>query len=157
MTTDFAKLIQALVDAGVRFVVIGGVALVARGGTRITRDLDVCYARDIDNLEALATALQPLQPTLRGAPADLPFIWDARTLRSGLNFSLSTTAGAIDIMGEVPGLGMYPDLAECSSVLRAFDRDVPMLDLAGLERAKRAAGRAKDLIDLEEIAALKRR
>jgi hypothetical protein len=60
-------------------------------------------------------------------------------------------------MGEVPGLGTYQDLAECSSPVRAFDRDVPMLDLSGLERAKRAAGRAKDLIDLEEIAVLKSR
>jgi hypothetical protein len=157
MITDFSQLIAALVDGRVRFVVIGGVALIARGGSRVTRDLDICYARDTENLESLAAALAPLKPTLRGAPPDLPFLWDALTLKSGLNFSLSTVVGAIDIMGEVPGLGGYPEAMQVASVLRAFDRDVAMLDLAGLERTKRAAGRAKDLIDLEEIATLKRR
>lgn len=154
--TGFARLIGALVDAQVDFVLIGGVALVARGGARLTNDVDVVYSRDKANLERLVTAVGPLHPRLRGAPADLPFFFDARTLQSGLNFTLVTDAGELDLLGEVTGLGGYSQAVAVSSVLPLFGRDVRVLDLDGLEKSKRAAGRAKDLLDLELIAALKK-
>jgi hypothetical protein len=107
MATDFRALIAALADHEVDFVVIGGVALVLRGSPRSTADFDICYSRQPANLARLAAALLPLSPTLRGAPPDLPFRLDERTLRSGLNFTLSTTKGDIDILGEVTGIGGY--------------------------------------------------
>jgi len=78
--TSFSKLIAALTDSRVRFVLIGGVALIARGGARVTNDLDLVYDRATDNLENLVSALGPLHPRLRGAPPDLPFLFDTRTL-----------------------------------------------------------------------------
>jgi len=48
-----------------------------------------------------------LKPRLRGTPPDLPFLWDARTLRAGLNFTLDTDLGPIDLLGEVSGIGQY--------------------------------------------------
>lgn len=93
MVTDFRALIDALTGADVEFVVIGGVALVLQGAPRTTVDLDVCYSRTHANLAKLAKGLSPLQPRLRGAPQDLPFTLDARTLRSGLNFTLTTDRG----------------------------------------------------------------
>jgi hypothetical protein len=155
--TDVQRLLEALVGAGVRFVVIGGVAMVLRGSTRVTGDIDVAYARDADNLGRLADALSPFRPRLRGAPPDLPFLWDAQTLRSGLNFTLTCDAGDVDLFGEVPGLGGWAAIEASASPLAVGGTTVPVLDLAGLERAKRAAGRAKDLLDLEEIAAIRRR
>jgi hypothetical protein len=156
MTTAYARLVEALVDAGVRFVVIGGVALVARGGARLTQDLDVVYDRAPDNLDRLVVAVGPLHPRLRGAPPELPFFFDARTLRSGLNFTFVTDAGELDIFGEVAGLGGYLEAEAASSIVTLFGRDVRLLGLDGLERTKRAAGRAKDLLDLETIRALQR-
>jgi hypothetical protein len=156
MTTAYARLVEALVDAGVRFVVIGGVALVARGGARLTQDLDVVYDRAPDNLDRLVAAVGPLHPRLRGAPPELPFFFDARTLRSGLNFTFVTDAGELDIFGEVAGLGGYVEAEAASSIVTLFGRDVRLLGLDGLERTKRAAGRAKDLLDLETIRALQR-
>lgn len=154
--TSFPRLIGALVDAEVRFVLIGGVALVARGGSRVTQDVDVVYDRAPDNLERLVKAIAPLHPRLRGAPPDLPFFFDARTLRSGLNFTLVTDAGELDLLGEVTGLGGYTQALEVSSTMPLFGRDARVLDLSGLEQTKRAAGRAKDLLDLELIASLKK-
>ncbi len=154
--TLFGKLIGALSDAGVEYIVVGGVALISRGGSRLTNDLDVVYERSGGNLDRLVAALAPLHPRLRGSPADLPFFFDARTLRSGLNFTLVTNAGEIDLLGEVTGLGAYDAILGNSTVLTLFGRDVRVLDLDGLERSKRAAGRAKDLLDLELIAALKK-
>jgi hypothetical protein len=108
--TDLERLLLALTEAGVEFVVIGGVAMVLRGSSRVTMDLDVCYARDRENLRRLASALAPFRPRLRGAPAELPFLCDERTLASGLNFTLATDLGDVDIMGEVPGVGGFREV-----------------------------------------------
>jgi hypothetical protein len=155
--TDVQRLLDALGAGGVRFVVVGGVALVLRGSSRVTLDLDLCYARDRDNLRRLAAALAPFRPRLRGAPSDLPFLWDERTLASGLNFTLTTDLGDVDILGEIPGVGGYAQVAAGSSDLSVGDTRVLVMDLDALERAKRAAGRAKDLLDLAEIAEIRRR
>ena len=152
----FRDLLDALDRAGVRFVVIGGVALVLRGSSRLTVDLDICYARDDVNLERLASALAPLNPKLRGAPDALPFMWDAQTLRSGLNFTLKTDIGDIDVLGEVTGLGGYDAVAAAASEEEVAGLRLAVLSLDGLERAKRSTGRVKDLLDLEEIAEIRR-
>lgn len=152
----FRQLLETLSKADVRFVVIGGVALVLRGSVRLTVDLDICYARDAANLDRLAAALAPHRPRLRGAPEELPFIWDAQTLRSGLNFTLKTDLGDIDVLGEVTGLGGYDAVAALASDQDVAGLRLAVLSLDGLERAKRAAGRVKDLLDLEEIAEIRR-
>lgn len=153
---DFRRLLEALTTQGVEFVIVGGVAMVLRGSGRTTVDLDICYSRDPDNLARLARALAPFRPTLRGAPKDLPFLWDELTLKSGLNFTLDTEAGDIDLLGEVTGLGSYESVAALSTELELFQTPCRVLTLDGLERAKRAAGRAKDLLDLGEIAEIKK-
>jgi hypothetical protein len=154
--TDIDRLVEALASAGVEFVVIGGVAMVLRGSTRVTIDLDVCYERSPENLQRLAGALRPFHPRLRGAPPELPFLWDERTLRSGLNFTLTTDLGDIDLLGEVPGIGAFPEVAAGASGLELAGRQIRVLDLDALERSKRAAGRVKDLLDLAELAAIRR-
>lgn len=156
MTTDYETLLEALTGAGADFVVVGAVALVLHGSSRVTRDLDVCYERTAVNFTRLAAALAPFKPTLRGAPPSLPFRLDVATLRSGLNFTLTTTAGDIDLLGEITGLGGFKVVKQLSERMTVYGRDVPVLGLTGLERAKRAAGRLKDLADLAEIAELRR-
>jgi hypothetical protein len=150
-------LLDALRAEGVEFAVIGGIAMVLRGSSRTTIDLDLCYARTRDNLERLARAIAPFNPRLRGAPDELPFCWDAQTLRSGLNFTLRTTEGDLDLLGEVPGIGDFEQVRRYSSELSLFGGPCLVLDLDGLELAKRAAGRAKDLLDLAEIEQIRRR
>lgn len=151
------KLVDALVGERVRFVIIGGVALNLQGHARNTEDFDVCYARDRDNIDALARALGPLHPTLRGAPPELPFLFDARTIKSGLNFTLSTDLGPLDLLGEVTGLGGFAAVDALADEFPLFGHTVLVLNLEGLERSKKAAGRPKDLLDLGPIAALKKR
>jgi hypothetical protein len=119
-------------------------------------DLDLCYSRDRDNLRRLAQALAPHHPRLRGAPPDLPFLWDDQTLASGLNFTLTTDLGDLNILGEVAGIGGYAQALAASSELSVGAVCIRVLDLGGLERAKRAAGRIKDLLDLAEIAEIRR-
>lgn len=156
MIPDFRVLLTALVQRQVDFVIVGGVALVLHGSARVTRDLDICYSRHDINLHRLSDALLPFRPTLRGAPADLPFTLDPETIRSGLNFTLTTTAGDIDLLGEITGLGTYTVAARLAQHIRVYDLEVSVLSLDGLERTKRAAGRRKDLLDLEDILEIRR-
>ena len=153
--TDYGVLISALDRAGVDFVVVGGLAATAHGSPRLTLDVDVVYARTDENYDRIVRALKSLKPYLRGAPPGLPFAWSAETLRGGLNFTLTTTAGSLDLLGEIVGGGRYKDLRPHSTVMRIFGRDVRVLNLDALIRAKRAAGRPKDLEVIAELEALR--
>src|SRR5207302_5879427 len=103
MGANFHALLPLLVNNQVRIIVVGGGAAIAHGAARATYDVDVVYARDQENVRRLAAALQPHQPYLRGAPPGLPFRWDERTIQSGLNFTLTTDVGDLDLLGEVTG------------------------------------------------------
>ena len=146
--------VHALVDAGVDFSIIGGWCAILHGGANATNDLDVCYSRQPENLKRLAGALAPFHPRLRGLPGDLPFVWDAATLHNGTNFKLWTDFGGIDLLAEVSGLGAFEEVKASSILVHVFDRDVWTLDLPSLIKAKRAAGREKDLRALSELEGL---
>ena len=138
----------------VDFIVVGGVAVVAHGADYLTHDLDVCYSRSTDNIERLAAALKSVNARLRGAPAGLPFILDARTIRQGLNFTFDTDIGPLDLLGEVTGVGGYKEACEGSITAELFGCQVSILSLDKLIAAKRAAGRSKDLMALPELEAI---
>ena len=152
--TDFAAIIRTLADAGVDFVVVGGVAATLHGSSRLTRDVDVVYARTPENISRLAAALAPHAPYLRGAPAGLPFVLDSQTLSRGLNFTLTTRLGDLDLLGEIAGGGGFEALRPHSEPVRIFDRDVLCLDLRTLIHTKRAAGRPRDLEAIAELEAI---
>jgi hypothetical protein len=86
-------------------VIIGGAAAAAHGSTYPTCDLDICYDRSRDNIERLAEALKPFHPRLRGVSDELPFCFDAATITSGMNFTLTTDIGDIDLFVGVAGIG----------------------------------------------------
>lgn len=148
------RLLGALADADVQFVLIGGVAARAHGSARFTQDVDVSYARNSENLARLVKALAPFSPYLRGAPRGLPFEWSVATLQAGLNFTLTTTLGDIDLLAEIPGGGRYEDLLTHSTRVRIFGREIALLDLPWLIHVKRAAGRVRDLEAVAELEAL---
>lgn len=153
--THYADLLKCLSLGGVRFIVVGGVAAFAHGSARFTADVDVVYARDAENIARLAAALAPLSPYPRGAPPGLPFLWDAQTIAHGLNFTLITSLGEIDLLGEIVGGGQYTDLERHSVELRLFGREYLCLDLPTLIRVKRAAGRPKDFEAIAELEILR--
>ncbi len=110
---DFAALLHHFAQCSVEFIIVGGVAAVIHGSARLTFDLDVVYRRSSNNLHAIVAALADTSPYLRGAPPGLPFDWSAPTLRAGLNFTLTTALGDLDLWGEVaagavPTRGCYP-------------------------------------------------
>ncbi len=149
--TAFDTLLVALTRHGVAFIVVGGAAAIAHGSARLTQDLDIVYERSSANLERLAAALAPFSPYLRGAAPGLPFFLDRMTLQNGLNFTLTTTLGPIDLLGEIPGGGTYTDLVHQAVEIELFGTRCVCLSLPQLIQAKRAAGRPRDLEALAEL------
>ena len=138
----------------VRFVVIGGIAATLQGSTTITNDFDICYARDQGNLEGLAAALGELRATLRGVREHVAFGLDARALKAGLNFTFDTKYGPFDCLGEAGGF-YYEQLQRNADGMDLVGTTVWVASLDDLIRMKRAAGRNKDLIEIENLSALR--
>jgi hypothetical protein len=154
MAVDLAQVIPPLVHAKLDFILIGGMAAILHGSARVTFDVDVVYSRTHDNIERLTTALAPHRPYLRNAPSGLPFAWDTKTIRNGLNFTLTTDLGDIDLLGEVAAGETYQTLLPHSFEVEAFSTRFKCLDLPTLIRIKEAAGRPKDREAIAELRVL---
>jgi len=154
MKPEYRKIFEALASASVDFVLVGGLAANLRGSARVTFDVDVVYSRKKENIARLVDALKPYAPYLRGAPPGLPFSWDDKTIRMGLNFTLTTALGDIDLLGEIAGGGFYENLLPHTSEIDAFGTKLKCVTLERLIQLKRAAGRPKDLEVIAELQAL---
>jgi hypothetical protein len=154
MATDNAAVLRALVAEGVEFIVIGGVAATIHGLARLTLDIDFVYARNVENLGRLVKALSPFNPYPRGAPPGLPFRWDIETLKRGLNFTLATAIGSLDLLGEAAGDGTYERLLPHVEHRHAYGVECAVVSVRRLIELKRAAGRPKDFEAIAELEAL---
>lgn len=152
--TKFQQILRILTDAKIEFIVVGGAAATAHGSVRLTLDLDVVYRRTRENQEKLAAALQSSSPYLRGAPKGLPFRWDERTIAKGLNFTLTTSLGDLDLLGEIAGGGGYEKLLPFCERIDLFGIECLVLNLKKLIEVKTAAGRPKDFDAIAELEAL---
>lgn len=150
------RLLERLVERGVDFVVVGGYGAIAHGAGRLTRDLDVCFATDEANLSVLGEVLQRLQARLRGVDEELPFVADAATLRRVRLLTLDTVDGPLDVMVEPDGAPPYSKLRARAELLDLGGVLVRVASLEDMMTMKRASGRPKDLLDLEELEAIAR-
>lgn len=151
---NFETLLEALTQARIRFVIVGGVAMNLHGSAQNTNDLDIVYARDAQNVRKLVKALAPYFPQLRTTQGPISFRFDERTIKNGLNFTLETSIGYVDLLGEITGVGDYRAAEKGSIKMKLGGRSVRILDLPNLIRAKRATGRLKDKLALPELEAL---
>jgi hypothetical protein len=154
-TFDPLAAFRVLRDHDVRFVLIGGFAAALRGSPVITGDLDICYARDDANLEALADALYSLGARLRGTPEDVPFQLDARSFRAGDHFTFATSVGPMDCLGTPAGTSGFGDLDAKATDEVVDGLTIRVASIDDLIRMKRAAGRTKDRIALEWLSAVR--
>jgi predicted nucleotidyltransferase len=149
-------LLERLVAASVDFVVIGGVAAVVHGSATITRDLDIAYAADHDNLDRLGAVLVTLGARLRGVTDDVPFIPDGLTLRRTRVLTLDTPEGRLDLLAQPDGSPAYELLRERAARADLDGIVVHVASLDDLIAMKKAAGRPKDLVAVEELEAIQR-
>ena len=148
------KQVKLLGQFNIGCVIVGGVAATLYGSEIPTTDIDICYARNPQNLARLADALKSVNTRLRGAPQDEPFIMDAETLQRGLNFTFTSDIGSLDLLGEVRGVGYYEEVLEGSVTYELFGYQFPVMEIGKLIIAKCAAGRPKDLITIPELEAI---
>jgi hypothetical protein len=145
----------ALATAKANVVLIGGVALQFQGSSYLTADIDFAYERTRENAARIAAALAPFSPRPRGWSEDLPFVLDAQTIMSSELLSLRTTAGDIDLLGVVKGIGGFPQVEQLADTMNLQEFAVRVLSIEGLIIAKHAAGRPKDQPGIIELEALR--
>jgi hypothetical protein len=154
MPAQFKQILTLLCDAGADFIVVGGVAMTTHGSAYITYDLDICYSRSPVSIRKLCLALKPVHPRLRGAPDDLPFLFDERTVSAALNFTLATDLGDLDLLGELAGIGKYEQVLPHSVKSEPYGIPCRILSIQGLIQSKKTAGRKKDLDAIPELEAM---
>ncbi len=124
------------------------------GSSHVTFDLDVVYERNEDNFQRIVAALAPLAPKLRGVADEVPFRLDERTLEMGMNFTLRTAAGDLDLLGHAPGAPEYSRLEQNSVEFDLDGRSILAASLDDLISMKTSAGRTKDQLHLLELRSL---
>ena len=153
---DPEPLLRRLAEAGVDFLVIGGVAVVAHGYGRSTKDLDIVYATNAANLERLGAALVELGARLRGIDEDVPFIPDARTLKRTTILTLETPLGGIDLLVDPDGAARYDDMRARAQVIDLDGISFRVVSMDDLLSMKRAAGRPQDVADIDALLTARR-
>jgi hypothetical protein len=151
------RLLSRLAKARVDFVVVGGVAVVLQALPRFTKDLDLCYSLEADNLARLGAALTAVRARLRGIDEDLPFAADARTLRQTQIVTLTTDEGDVDLLVDPAGAPPYAQLRDSADRVEIDGVEVLVASIADLLAMKRAAGRPQDLMDVEALEIARRR
>jgi predicted nucleotidyltransferase len=154
---SLSGLLRRLVEAGVDFVVVGGVAVIVQASPRFTKDLDICYALEQANLDRLGKVLTELQAHLRGIDEDVPFNPDARTLRHTRILTLTTPDGDIDLLVDPDGSPGYAALRRNASHIALDGVTVLVASIDDMIAMKRATGRPQDLVDLESLEIARRR
>ena len=153
--SDPRSIFECLGRHAVDYVVIGGLAVIAHGHTRNTRDVDLMPSPARVNFARLARALRELRARLSGTDAHLLNIdvYDPKTLGNGANFTLETAAGGVDVLNDVPGAPPYDELRERALVIDLSGIEIRVAGLADLIRMKQASGRPQDLGDIAALTA----
>jgi len=149
-------LLAPLVTGGVDFVVIGGLAVIAHGYVRATKDVDIVPDGAHENLDRLGEVLVSFGARLRGIEEEVPFVPDGRTLRRTGILTLETKAGWLDLLVDPPGAPPYRELRAQAELVDLDGVEVPIASLRHLRKMKRAAGRSQDQTDLDALDVVER-
>jgi len=144
-------LLFELTQRQIRFVVVGGLAAQVYCSRYSTDDLDICHARDPENLERIARLLRDLNAEWRRLPAYAPPNFDLFTLSTETDFVFNTSLGKLDLIGLVTGIGLYNEASEDAVSVEMGRQVVQTLSLPKLMCAKRSAGREKDFALLAQL------
>lgn len=147
MTDDMLELLRLLEQYGVRYLVIGGVAVNLHGYSRLTKDIDIWVADDAANRAVLYEALKEF------FDSDTPIEKNYFFSHQGV-FVLGLSPNRIDLLLEAKG----PDFAAAySNRIRAKEEDIEfnLIALDDLIAMKQAANRSQDRADIDSLKQLK--
>ena len=131
--------------------------MIVHASPRLTTDVDICYATDNENLEALGAVLGEVDATLRDIDEDVPFVPDARSLRQTQILCLNTALGPLDLLVNPAGSPPYADLRQRATMVEIEEVRVAVASIDDMLAMKRAAGRHQDLADVESLEIAQRR
>lgn len=152
---DLQALIDALLDAGVEFIVVGGAAAVLHGAPTMTQDLDIVHRCTAENVKRLKVLLDQLDAYVR-EPGSRRLRPSAADLSAGGQLNLTTTLGPLDPLGRLHDGRGFDELLPHSEVVQDEGRSVRVIDLVTLIEIKSEAGRARDRLVLPLLLALLR-
>lgn len=147
------KLIKALIDNDVEFILIGGYAAVVHGSSMLTQDIDVCTNFSVNNAKKIINTLKKFNPIHRDKK--IPFSESAEALSKFKNLYLITDLGPIDMLTEVLGLGSFTEILPHTIEIELFDHKCKVLDLDSIIKAKEAMTRPKDKETVLQLMAIR--
>ncbi len=152
---DARELFRALARHDVEYVTIGGIAIAAHGGQRLTQDLDVVIAASTTNMTRLAAALQELDARILGPDGQRSkSAPNAHLLASSDQWHLITAHGPLDVLTLPAHLGSFEEMRARAHEVPLGDLSVPIAHRDDLLEMKRAAGRPQDLADVRLLESL---
>ncbi|MEW5741302.1 MAG: hypothetical protein AB1938_20435 [Myxococcota bacterium] len=151
------ELLRRLLDAGFEFVVVGGVAAIAHGSASFTVDFDVVASLTVENCRLLLKALDGLEPRFYQTPGRPPMRRTAEELAQFKNVYLDTTLGRIDVLGSLPPVGTFADVARRALTVQLFGHSCRIVSLDDLITVKAHVGRPKDKQVELELRAIRER
>jgi hypothetical protein len=141
VNSDFSDLLKLFNEYGVRYLVIGGYAVIQYAEPRFTKDLDLWISTDTTNALAVYKALKSF-----GAP--LAGMTEADFLEEGYFYQMGVPPIRVDIMMGIPGIDFESSWQNRNEI--EFDGlSVPFISKQDLIVSKKASGRPQDLIDAE--------
>jgi len=146
--SGFGRILNDLNEAGVRYVLIGGIALIRHGVVRATRDVDAVFdpaAENVARVRSLIARWEATRPD--GSDVDLDALSGDRSIH------LATPHGDLDLVSEQVAGVEFPQLHARADVRRVDGVEAPICSLEDLVRMKRAVGRERDLADLADLEA----
>ena len=150
-TLNLFNLLGELSRRKIRYVLIGGLAGRVYGSSYATSDLDICHARDDQNLRKLASLLRSAKAEYRRLPQFGPAIVDSKILATESDFVFTTQLGKLDLIGEFTGVGAYEQAVAGAITVEVERLKVPVLSLPKLMAAKKSTGRSKDQLVHTEL------
>lgn len=148
----FDQILRRLTTAEVRFVVVGGLALGAWGVVRGTKDVDIVVAPDPENLKRLAETVVAIHGHVQTGESFLSSpLSIAGRLMSGEQVAIKTDLGRLDVVQGLDGVPSYDELRARSTDAEVLGIRVAVCSIEDLKAMKQAAGRTRDLADLEDL------
>jgi predicted nucleotidyltransferase len=148
---ELTDILLLLAERGVDFVVVGGYAAAAYGSSLVTQDVDICCDFSPENLLRLQDALKEHHPVHRMTPKRLPLLLTPEGCRGLKNLYLETDVGQLDCLGFVLGVGDFQVVKQQSIPIDMDGVECRLIELETLIKAKKAMGRPRDLLAVQEL------
>jgi hypothetical protein len=152
---DARELFNVLARHDVEYLTIGGIAIQAYGGQRLTQDLDIAIDPSSANVQRLASALLELDARILGPEGQRSQSTPgAQLLASSDQWHLITPHGPLDILTLPAHLGTFKNMRAQAHEVPLGELSIPIAHRDDLLEMKRAAGRPQDLADVRLLEAL---